>query len=78
MGKIFGLRNLSLLYGIVFMSHQAGGFLGAWLAGWLHDRTGSYDVMWGLAIGLGLVAAAVHLLLDDRPVQGEPHPLPGV
>lgn len=77
-GKIFGLRNLSLLYGIVFMSHQAGGFLGAWLAGWLHDRTGSYDVMWGLAIGLGLVAAAVHLLLDDRPVQGEPHPLPGV
>ena len=71
-GKIFGLRNLSMLYGIVFMTHQGGGFLGAWMAGWLHDSTGSYDIMWGLAIGLGILAAAVHFLLDDRPVQREP------
>lgn len=71
-GRIFGVRYLSMLYGIVFMSHQVGGFLGAWMAGRLFDLTGSYDVMWGLAIGLGVAAALAHLPIDDRPVAREP------
>ena len=68
-GRIFGLQYLSMLYGIVFMSHQAGGFLGAWMAGWLFDLTGSYQLMWSLAIVLGLVAALVHQPIDDSNVE---------
>ncbi|HEY0625359.1 MAG TPA: MFS transporter [Allosphingosinicella sp.] len=67
-GQIFGIRYLSTLYGIVFMSHQVGSFFGAWAAGYVFDRTGSYDIAWGAAILLGLVAALLHLPIRDAPV----------
>ena len=67
--QIFGARYLSTLYGIVFFSHQAGSFLGVWLAGLLYDATGSYDPVWWLAIALGVVAALLHLPIADRPIQ---------
>src|SRR3546814_9555767 len=59
-GQIFGVRYLSTLYGIVFMSHQFGSFFGAWLGGLIYDRNGSYDAAWAASIALGFVAALIH------------------
>jgi predicted MFS family arabinose efflux permease len=70
--QIFGVRYLSMLSGFVFLSHQVGSFLGAWLGGRLFDATGSYDVVWGLAIALGLFAALINL-----PVREHAIPRPG-
>jgi MFS family permease len=67
-GQIFGVRYLSTLYGIVFLSHQVGSFFGAWLAGLFYDWTGSYDFAWGASIALGLLSALVHLPIRDVPV----------
>ncbi|MBO0763221.1 MAG: MFS transporter [Hyphomicrobiaceae bacterium] len=64
----FGTRWMSMLFGIVFLSHQIGSFSGLWLAGVLYDATHSYDMMWWVSIGVGLMAAAVHLPIKDRPV----------
>ena len=66
-GHIFGTQYMSMLFGIVFLGHQMGGFLGAWLAGLAFDRFGSYDLMWWLSIVLGLIAAALHWPIDERP-----------
>jgi len=66
--QIFGVYYLSMLGGFVFFSHQIGSFLGAWLGGVLYDRTGSYDVVWGIAIILGVVAMALNLPIDERPL----------
>ena len=66
--QIFGSRYLSTLYGLVFFSHQIGSFLGVWLAGRLYDSTGSYDLVWWLAIALGLFATLIHLPIADRPL----------
>jgi predicted MFS family arabinose efflux permease len=66
--QIFGVRYLSTLGGFVFLSHQAGSFLGAWLGGLLYDRSGSYDVVWWIAIALGLAAAAVNLPIREHPI----------
>ena len=68
-GRIFGIRYLSMLYGIVFLSHQLGSFFGAWMAGLIYDATGSYDIAWGIAIALGLFAGLVHLPIADAPVK---------
>ena len=65
---MFGVRYMATLFGIVFLSHQLGGFLGAWLGGYLFDITGSYDAVWWLTVLLGLMSAALHLPIDDRPV----------
>jgi predicted MFS family arabinose efflux permease len=65
---MFGVRYMATLFGIVFLSHQLGGFLGAWLGGYLYDLTGSYDVVWWLSVVLGLISAAFHLPIDERPV----------
>jgi len=67
-GRIFGVRYLSTLYGIVFLSHQIGSFFGAWAAGLAFDRTGSYDTVWAASIALALFAAIVHLPIRDAPV----------
>ena len=66
-GDIFGTRYMSMLFGIVFLGHQFGGFLGAWLAGMAFDRFGSYDTIWWLSIALGLFAAALHWPIEERP-----------
>jgi predicted MFS family arabinose efflux permease len=67
-GQMFGIRYLSTLYGIVFLSHQLGSFFGAWAAGLVYDRTGSYDAVWAASIALGVFAAIVHLPIRDAPV----------
>jgi predicted MFS family arabinose efflux permease len=67
-GQVFGLRYLATLFGIVFFSHQVGSFLGVWLGGYLYDTSGSYDAVWWTGAGLGLLAAVIHLLIDERPL----------
>ena len=65
---IFGVRNLSMLGGIVFLFHQIGSFLGGWLGGYLFDKTGTYDLVWQIAIVLSLLAAALNWPIKERPV----------
>jgi predicted MFS family arabinose efflux permease len=67
--QIFGPTYMSMLYGIVFLSHQVGSFFGAWLGGRLFDMTGSYTAMWWLSVALGVFSALVHLPILDRPVE---------
>ena len=62
-----GLKFLSTLAGLVFFSHQVGGFLGAWLGGRLYDITGNYEAMWIAAILFGLAATIIHLLIKEQP-----------
>lgn len=66
--QIFGPTYMSTLFGIVFLSHQVGGFGGAWLAGYVYDLTGSYDLMWWLSVALGLASVALHWPIDEAPV----------
>ena len=66
--QIFGIRYMATLYGFVFVSHQLGSFLGGWVGGFLYDMTGTYDLVWYAGIVLGLVAALVHLPIDERPL----------
>jgi MFS family permease len=70
--QIFGTRYLAMLGGLVFCTHQVGSFLGVWLGGVLYDATGSYLTVWWMAAALGLLAAAVHLVLDDQPASTAP------
>ncbi|MBH9300640.1 MFS transporter [Pseudomonas aeruginosa] len=65
---LFGVRNLSMLGGIVFLFHQLGAFLGGWLGGVVYDRTGSYDLVWQLSILLSLLAALLNWPVRERPV----------
>ena len=65
---LFGVRNLSMLGGIVFLFHQLGAFLGGWLGGVVYDRTGSYDLVWQIAIVLSLLAAALNWPVREQPV----------
>jgi len=64
----FGPKHLSMLYGIVFLSHQLGSFIGAWLGGYLYDLTASYELMWWLNAGAGLFAFIVNWLIREAPV----------
>lgn len=66
--QIFGVRYLSTLGGIAFLSHQVGSFVGVALGGYLFDQTGSYNVMWTIAIGAGIFAAIVNWPIDDRRI----------
>ena len=66
--QIFGTRYMATLFGIVFLSHQVGSFLGVWLGGRVFDATGSYQTVWWISIGLGLAAVAVHAAINDTPV----------
>lgn len=66
--QVFGVAYLSMLGGFVFLSHQVGSFLGAWLGGLLFDRTGSYDIVWSIIVALGVLAMAINLPIDQRPL----------
>jgi MFS family permease len=66
--QMFGTKYLGLLYGIVFLSHQIGSFLGAYLGGLFHDLYGSYDYAWYLAIVLSIFAAIIHLPIKEQAV----------
>lgn len=65
---MFGVRNLSMLGGIVFLFHQLGSFLGGWLGGYLYDHTGSYDLVWQISILLSVLAAALNWPVREQPV----------
>ncbi len=72
--QIFGVAHLSMLSGFVFLSHQFGSFMGVWLGGFLYDRTGSYDVVWYIAIALGVFAALINLPVKEAAIVRHPHP----
>lgn len=67
--QIFGPAHMSMLGGFVFLSHQVGSFLGVWLGGRLYDATGSYDVVWWLAVALGVFAALINLPVRESPIR---------
>ncbi|PJI96925.1 putative MFS family arabinose efflux permease [Acidovorax sp. 69] len=66
--QIFGVQHLSMLGGFVFFSHQIGSFMGVWLGGYLYDATGNYDIVWYIAIGLGVFAGLVNLPVKESPI----------
>jgi MFS family permease len=66
--QIFGIQHLSMLGGFVFFSHQIGSFMGVWLGGYLYDKTGSYDIVWYIAIGLGVFAALVNMPVKEAGI----------
>ena len=68
MAKLFGTRHLGTLFGVCFLSHQAGSFLGAWLGGYAFDVTGSYTLIWSATAAAGLLAALLHFPIDDAPM----------
>ena len=72
--QIFGVAHLSMLSGFVFFSHQIGSFLGAWLGGYLYDKTGSYDTVWYIAIALGVAAALINLPIREVAITRSPQP----
>jgi predicted MFS family arabinose efflux permease len=65
---------MSMLYGVVFFSHQVGSFLGAWLGGRVFDATGSYDPIWWASVALGIAAALLHAPIADKPLARAPAP----
>lgn len=71
-GQIFGVRYLSTLFGIVFMSHQIGAFFGAWGAGLVFAWTGSYDTAWSVSIVLALIAGLANLPIRDARLEITP------
>ncbi|MCP5283686.1 MAG: MFS transporter [Burkholderiaceae bacterium] len=66
--QIFGVQYMSMLGGFVFLSHQIGSFLGVWAGGLLYDATGSYDIVWWIAVALGVFAAIVNLPVRETPI----------
>ncbi|MBK6568812.1 MFS transporter [Candidatus Aalborgicola defluviihabitans] len=66
--QIFGVTHLSMLGGFVFFSHQIGSFMGVWLGGYLYDKTGSYDIVWYIAIALGVAAALINLPVKEAAI----------
>ena len=67
--QIFGTKYLSSLFGIVFLSHQVGAFIGAYLGGYFYDQFGSYDYAFYMAIALSIFATIVHYPINERPIQ---------
>ncbi len=66
--QVFGVRYMATLFGVVFLSHQVGSFMGVWLGGRIFDQTGSYNGMWWAGVVLGVVAAVVHLPINEKPL----------
>jgi predicted MFS family arabinose efflux permease len=71
-GRLFGLERFNMLFGVVFLGHQLGGFAGAWMGGLVLDATGRYAAAWWALIAVGAAAALLQWPMDDRP-----RPLPG-
>lgn len=67
--QVFGGHHLSMLGGVVFFSHQIGSFCGVWLGGKLYDSTGSYQMVWWIAVALGVGAALINLPIRETPVR---------
>jgi len=65
---IYGLRYMGTLYGIVFFSHQLGGFLGVWLGGRMYDIYGDYSMVWWIGVGIGAFSAIVHLPIRENRI----------
>ncbi|MDE0111125.1 MAG: MFS transporter [Albidovulum sp.] len=65
---IYGLRYMGTLYGIIFLSHQIGGFIGVWLGGELYDMYGNYTVVWWIGVAVGALSAVVHLPVNEKPI----------
>jgi len=72
-GHIFGTKYVSLLYGFVFLSHQVGSFLGAYLGGLFHDLYGSLDYAWYISIALSLFAGLIHLPIKEKAIERLQH-----
>ena len=68
-GHIFGTKYISLLYGFVFLSHQVGSFLGAYLGGLFHDLYGSLDYAWYISIALSIFAGLIHLPIKEKAIE---------
>ena len=68
-GHIFGTKYISLLYGFVFLSHQVGSFLGAYLGGLFHDLYGSLDYAWYISIALSIFAGVIHLPIKEKAIE---------
>jgi len=66
--KFFGTSHMATLFGVVMLTHQVGGFLGAWLGGKVFEATGSYDWMWYADIVLAVGAALIHMPIREAPV----------
>ena len=66
--QVFGPRYISTLIGIVFLMHQTGSFLGAWMGGYAYDKLGSYNVVFWVSVLLGCLAAILHWPIDERPL----------
>ena len=66
--QIFGVQHMSMLGGFVFFSHQIGSFLGVWLGGKLYDASGSYDIVWWLAVALGVMATLINLPVREHAI----------
>lgn len=73
-GQIYGLRFMGTLYGIVFLSHQIGSFMGVWLGGQLYDIYGNYTLVWWIGIGVGAFSAIVHLPIREEPLEARALP----
>lgn len=67
-GQIYGLRYMGTLFGLVFFSHQLGGFLGVWLGGTMYDIYGDYTFVWWVGIGVGALSALIHLPIKEEPL----------
>jgi len=68
-GRVFGMTNFNTLYGVAFLSHQVGSFVGAWMGGLVFDRTGSYGIAWGALIAIGAAAFVLQWMMDERPAR---------
>ena len=64
--QVFGLSHFSMLSGFVFFSHQIGSFMGVWLGGFLFDKTGNYNSVWGISIVLGILACLANLPIKEK------------
>lgn len=66
--SIYGLKYMGTLYGLVFLSHQIGGFIGVWLGGHMYDAFGSYTLVWWVGVGVGAFSAVIHLPVNETPL----------